>query len=76
MNGNLEKVAIMIKKTFRTKAQIDCFDGCILYVEKHCEGVRASCVTDMNNKFKEIQDTLKDINGKLDQAIGNGNGEH
>jgi len=75
MNSSLKKVADMIKKTM-PKSQAGCFDGCILYIEEHCSGVRADCITDMNNKFKEIQGTLKDINGKLDQAIGNGNGEH
>jgi len=76
MNSKLQKVAVMIKKTFHTKDQIDCFDGCIMYVEEQCTGLRNECVKGMESKFTEIQKSLITINGKLDKAIGNGNGEH
>lgn len=76
MDAKLQKVADMIKKTLHTKSQVDCFDGCVLYIDEHCTGIRNSCMAEMNNKFTEIKDSLVKIEGKLDRAIGNGNGEH
>lgn len=61
MNKQLEKVAEMIKKTFRTKRQEDCFDGCTLYIEEHCTAVRLECVKNLEDKFDKIDKKLEII---------------
>lgn len=61
MDSNLQKVAEMIKKTFHKKEQVDCFDGCVLYVNEHCIGVRAACVKEIGDKFINIKSLLDDI---------------
>lgn len=61
MNGQLQKVAEMIKKTFHTKAQNDCFDGCTLFIEEHCTAVRSECTKSLEEKFGKIDDKLETI---------------
>lgn len=61
MNEQLEKVAKMIKKTFHTKNQEDCFNGCTLYVEEHCTTVRAECTKGLEDKFEKIDKKLETI---------------
>lgn len=74
MNDSLQKVADMIKKTFHNKAQVDCFDGCVLYIDEHCRGIRSECKQGMELKFSLIQESLKGINDKIDRIVGtNGN---
>jgi len=64
MNGKLQKVAAMIKKTFHTKDQEDCFDGCVLYIEENCSDLRVACMKKMDIQFDKIS-------GKLDEMAGN-----
>jgi hypothetical protein len=61
MNSQLQKVAEMIRKTFHTKDQNDCFDGCILYLEENCIAIRAECMKSIEAKFESIDNKLKNI---------------
>lgn len=63
MNEQLENVAKMIKKTFKTKSQDDCFEGCRVYIDAHCEVVKESYIVGIEEKFKAIDK-------KLDMIIG------
>lgn len=65
MNGQLQKVAEMIKKTFHTKQQNDCFDGSVLYTEEHCTITRALYTKGIETKFVEIQSQLKAIGSDI-----------
>lgn len=60
MNSQLQRVVDMIKKTMPAD-QSPCFDGCVLYINEHCMGIRSSCMEDMNIKFKAISDKLDKI---------------
>jgi len=77
MNGQLKKVAKMIKKTFHSKAQEDCFDGVTLYVEEHCTTVRTECMQNLEKKFDKIDKKLDIIKQKtvdIEKVVGaNGN---
>ena len=68
MEKQLERVAEMIRTTI-PKTQKVCFDGCVLYINEHCIGVRDSCNKSMEARFKSID-------AKLDKIIGivGGNG--
>lgn len=61
MNIQLQKVAEMIKKTFHTKNQEDCFNGCTLYIEEHCTAIRLECTKNLENKFNKIDGKLETI---------------
>lgn len=65
MNIQLQKVAEMIKKTFHTKQQEDCFNGCTLYIEEHCATIRSVCMKGMERRFKEVCDKLDVINSNI-----------
>jgi len=77
MNGQLQKVAEMIKKTFHTKNQKDCFDGGVLYIEEHCATVRVDCMKGLEEKFEKINKNLNTIKQKvidIERVVGrNGN---
>jgi len=77
MNGQLQKVAAMIKKTFHTNNQKDCFDGTVLYIEEHCETVRTECMKGLEEKFDKIDKKLDIIKQKtidIEKVVGaNGN---
>ncbi|MHA1302209.1 MAG: hypothetical protein ACTSPI_00715 [Candidatus Heimdallarchaeaceae archaeon] len=77
MNSQLQKVAEMIKKTFHTKEQEDCFDGCILYVEEHCADARLICMKQLEEKFDKIDKKLDNIDRctqEIKKVVGiNGN---
>lgn len=68
MEKQLERVAEMIRTTI-PKTQHACFDGCVLYMDERCIGIRDACNKSMETKFKSIDD-------KLDKIIGiiGGNG--
>jgi len=68
MTEKMKHVKDMIRKTFRTDEELNCFDGCTLYIEEHCAGIRNACVLEMNQKFEEIKDVL-DIIGRDVKAI-------
>lgn len=80
--SRMEKVREMIKKTL-PKTHLPCFDGCVLFIEEHCQGVRAACIQGMESKFHDVKKEIESMNGKLDninikidQIIGNGHNEH
>ena len=61
MNGKLKKVAEMIKKTFHTKDQTDCFDGIIMYVEEYYQDMKIICTKRLDSRFDKTEDMLKTI---------------
>ena len=70
MEKQLERVAEMIKISL-PKTQHACFDGCVLYMNERCIGIRDACNKGLELRFKSIDE-------KLDRIIsivgGNGYG--
>jgi len=65
MNSNLQKVANMIKKTFHTKDQRDCFEGGILYTEEYYSNMKIECMGNIESKFIEIKGVLETMSGDI-----------
>lgn len=65
MNGKLQKVAKMIKKTFHSKDQNDCFDGCVLYMEEYYSSMRVECMGNIESKFIDIKGVLETMSGDV-----------
>jgi len=72
MTEKMQRIAEMIRKTFTTEQEKNCFDGCMLYVNEHCIGMRDSCIKELDIKFESIDKKLD----KIINIVGvNGNGE-
>lgn len=72
MGEKMKQVADLIRKTFKSDGEKNCFDGCILYINEHCVGMRDICVKEMDLKFQTIDKKLD----MIIQIVGvNGNGK-
>jgi hypothetical protein len=67
VNGKLEEVKKMIKKTFHTKDQEDCFDGCVMYTDELCSSSSRVYIEKIDRRFDEMISTQNSIITKLDE---------
>jgi hypothetical protein len=65
MNGQLQKVSEMIKKTFHSQEQNDCFDGCTLYIEENCNDKQTACLNIVNKKLDSIESKIDNLRKDL-----------
>ena len=61
MEKHLEKVVQMIRKTFTTEQERNCFDGCLLYIDEHCKAKSSIYDEKYEERFKEIKEKLDTI---------------